>query len=217
MVERQAARDPTLQRVEDFSTAVFAIAITLLAFELVVPPLTGPVSASRLWQALGADWPRLFSYVLSFVLVGQIWINYQRMLSHLQRADHWFLWLNLLLLLLVAGYAFPTSLLGAYALKPGAQTVAALIYGAWTTLAGLAYNALWWHARAKHLIRPGFEPHRLQRLGKFWALGIVVNGIVTVVALLNVWISLAGFLGLAVFYLLPPPHVGRTPGVDAEQ
>jgi hypothetical protein len=71
VAERNVERDPTLERLEAFSSGVFAIGMTLLVFELVVPHLTGTVS----------------------------------------------------------GYAFPTSLLGEYALKPGAQTVAALIYG----------------------------------------------------------------------------------------
>lgn len=217
MVERPDERDPTLARLEDFSNGVFAIAITLLVFELAVPHLTGTVSADRLWQALGTDWPRLFSYVLSFVLVGQIWINYQRMLGHIQRSDHWLLWFNLALLLVVAGYAFPTSLLGEYALKPGAQTVAALIYGSWLTLAGLWYNLIWWHAVSKHLVAADLAAQYLYRLGKFYWLGIATNLVVTLLALLNVWISLVGFLCLAVFYILPPPRVARAGEPTAER
>ena len=217
MVERTDERDPTLARLEDFSNAVFAIAITLLVFELTVPHLTGTVSAERLWRALGTDWPRLFSYILSFVLVGQIWINYQRMMGHIHRPDHWLLWLNLALLLMVSGYAFPTSLLGEYALKPGAQTVAAVIYGGWLTVSGLVYNLIWWHAVSKHLVAADLAAPYLHRLGKFYWLGIATNLVVTLLALLNVWISLLGFFCLAVFYILPPPRVARVGEPTAER
>jgi uncharacterized membrane protein len=75
MAERSAERDPTLGRLEDFSDADFAIGITLLVLDPVVLRLTGAVSAPRFWQALVDEVPRLFSYVVSFVLIGQIWIN----------------------------------------------------------------------------------------------------------------------------------------------
>jgi hypothetical protein len=52
----------------------------------------------------------------------------------------------------------------------------------------------------------------VHRLGKFWSLGLAVNVIVTLFALLSVWISYVGFFCLAILYILPPPRVGRAGG-----
>lgn len=58
-------------RLEAFSDGVFAIAITLLVLEIKVPPLG---------TALGAEllhlWPSYLAYVVSFLVIGAIWINH---------------------------------------------------------------------------------------------------------------------------------------------
>jgi len=84
-------------RLEAFSDGVFAIAITLLVLEIKVPPPN---------TALGAEllnlWPSYLAYVVSFLVIGAIWINHHAMFKHIVRVDGMLLLLNVLHLMLIA-------------------------------------------------------------------------------------------------------------------
>ena len=60
-------------RVEAFSDGVFAIAITLLVLNLAVPK---PGRNGSLAAAIGAEWPFYAAYVVSFLVIGIIWVNH---------------------------------------------------------------------------------------------------------------------------------------------
>src|SRR5262245_4424940 len=69
--------DPTIgpmptSRVEAFSDGVFAIAITLLIID-VRPPHSAP---GELAGDLVSIWPSYAAYVVSFVIIGIIWVNH---------------------------------------------------------------------------------------------------------------------------------------------
>ena len=81
-------------RLETFSDGVFAIAITLLVLELRVPE----AESGQLAAALLCHWPSYASYVVSFLIIGVIWVNHHVMFESLVRAGHMGLFLNLLLL-----------------------------------------------------------------------------------------------------------------------
>ena len=53
-----------------FSDAVFAIAITLLALDLKVPQVSESLAAAELPSALLELWPKFFSFLLSFWIIG---------------------------------------------------------------------------------------------------------------------------------------------------
>jgi uncharacterized membrane protein len=56
-------------RLESFSDGVFAVAITLLVLDLVVPSLPGDPSqwtAPALAAAMGKQWPSYLAFVTSF-------------------------------------------------------------------------------------------------------------------------------------------------------
>jgi uncharacterized membrane protein len=72
-----------------------------------------PVDSQR------AEWPRFVIFILSFVLIGEVWVNHHRMFSYIHQSAHWLIWLNLGLLLSVVVIPFATELLGGYALQPG--------------------------------------------------------------------------------------------------
>jgi uncharacterized membrane protein len=97
-------------RLEAFSDGVFAIAITLLVLDLAVPPVT-EAERDGLWAALGHEWPSYFAYLVSFLVIGIIWINHHTMLTLVERVDRPVLFANLLLLLTVSVIPFPTRLL----------------------------------------------------------------------------------------------------------
>src|SRR3954451_13659328 len=101
----------TTTRVEAFSDGVFAIVITLLVIELR-PPSVG--AGESLARALWHEWPGYVAYVVSFMVIGVMWLNHHRMFDQVQRVDGALLVLNLHLLLWTALIPFPTAVVADY-------------------------------------------------------------------------------------------------------
>src|SRR3954470_17218264 len=94
-------------RLEAFSDGVFAIAITLLVLDLTVPS-TAEAHEIGLGAALAAEWPTYFAYLVSFLVIGVIWINHHTMFTLVSRVDRRVLFVNLSLLLTISVIPFPT-------------------------------------------------------------------------------------------------------------
>ena len=122
-----------INRVEALADGVFAVAMTVLVLGLSLPS-TGGSLASRLWTL----WPKLASYVLSFVMLGVLWIGHHYQLNHMRRVDRVALWLNLAFLLSITFLPFGAAVLGAEPHDP----VAVAFYAGTILLGGLA---LLWH------------------------------------------------------------------------
>src|SRR6185312_17521797 len=71
-------------RLVAFSDGVFAIAITLLAFQLRVPDLP-PGRGNALGAALRADAGQFVAFVLTFVVVGVYWRGHHRLFHFVRR------------------------------------------------------------------------------------------------------------------------------------
>jgi uncharacterized membrane protein len=145
VLARPRSSDVATRRLEAFSDAVFAIAITLLALNLRVPDpstlptLTPQALATELWK----QWPTYLSFLLSFVTLLIAWVYHHRLIQGARRAGKGILFTNGLLLLVVSAVPFPTALLGAYLTTPAASVVAA-IYAGYIGLLNFSYNLLWW-------------------------------------------------------------------------
>ena len=85
-------------RLEAFSDGVFAIAITLLVPDLVIP--AGAVA--HLLRSLGDLWPSYLAYVVSFATIGSMWLGHNAITEYLERVDTSFVRLNMLLLLVIS-------------------------------------------------------------------------------------------------------------------
>jgi uncharacterized membrane protein len=71
-------------RLEAFSDGVFAIAITILVLDLRVPP-PALAHGGRLGHLLLGLWPNYASYVVSFLVIGIIWVNHHGLFHHVGR------------------------------------------------------------------------------------------------------------------------------------
>src|ERR1700716_3602291 len=126
-------------RIEAFSDAVIAVAITLLALDLHVPE---PGGSASLAHRLGEQWPNYAAYVVSFLTIGIIWINHHALLQRLVGVDHAILMLNLLLLLTIGVLPFSTALMAEYLNASHGENLAAVIYGGSFLLMSLAVFAM---------------------------------------------------------------------------
>src|SRR5262245_5592295 len=98
----------TTTRVEAFSDAVFAIAITLLILEIKVPHAEG---AAHLWTALAALWPSYLAFLLSFFVILVMWVNHHELIRMVEAVDYPFFFANGMVLLTVTFVPFTTAVL----------------------------------------------------------------------------------------------------------
>ncbi len=189
--EVAAADEKETGRLEAFSDAVFAVAVTLLVLDLVkVPeaPAGRPFSAADLAAALAARWPAYVAFLISFATILIMWLNHHSMLRLVQRNDAVLMFANGFLLLLVTLVPFPTALLGDYLLEPAAPTAAAVYTGLFVLIAA-AYILLWWAAAYRRpLLRPGISGAQVRLRTRANLVGLPVYLLAFVLAF---WLPLA--------------------------
>jgi TMEM175 potassium channel family protein len=113
-------------RLEAFSDGVFAVAITLLALDLAVE---GPGHGPLLDQLRG-KWPAFLAYLISFFMIGIVWVNHHALVRSITKVNRTLLFLNLVLLLFVVLIPFSTSVVADYFSRHDWDTrVAMMIYG----------------------------------------------------------------------------------------
>ena len=113
-------------RLEAFSDGVLAVAITLLVLDLPVDR-NSPLS---LVDQLRDEWPTFAAYVVSFLIIGVIWLNHHAIFRVASAVDHHVLVYNLMLLMFVAAIPFVTATYAEYAPDGGMDAkMAVLLYG----------------------------------------------------------------------------------------
>ncbi len=107
-----------VSRIEGLADGIFAIAMTLLVLDLHVPEL-----ADNLRADVFALWPKLFSLVVSFVILAIYWSAQHMLLARIKEITLSFVWRSIYFFLPVSLVPFVASLLGAHPLSHTAQVV----------------------------------------------------------------------------------------------
>jgi uncharacterized membrane protein len=186
-------------RLEAFSDGVMAIAITLLILEIRVPE----VEAGGLARALGKQWPSYAAYLVSFAVIGIIWVNHHRILAYVAVVDRPLLFLNLLLLVFVAAIPFPTALLARYldAGWPDAN-VAAAVYSGGAIGVALSFQLLWrWIVRDARLVHAHIDVEVLRTFTRRFSLGLLVYPVALALSFWNAPLTLGLHGFVALFYV----------------
>jgi uncharacterized membrane protein len=188
-------------RLEAFSDGVFAIAITVL-----VLGIAAPVKTDHLLARLLDLWPSYLGYVLSFLLIGLLWVNHHVMFEHIERTDRLLMFVNTLLLLVVAFVPFATAVLASTFRTGDGQPVAVVLYGLVMTAAGLLFNAIWRHAYRAGLMDSGVTDGGVRRMNRRILFGPLMYLIGAVVGYFIPILGVALFAALILFYWLPIPQ-----------
>jgi uncharacterized membrane protein len=153
-------RDPRLERLLFLSDGVYAIALTLLAVELVLPESAADLHGGALLDSLLESWPRVLAFLISFTVIANFWVGHNVLFQHVRRFDGGLMWLALLQLLCVAFIPFPTSVIGGHISDPVAQQ----FYFSTLLVTGLVMAALWWYITSRRqLLDPDLSPRFIRR------------------------------------------------------
>jgi TMEM175 potassium channel family protein len=181
-------------RLEAFSDGVFAIAITLLVLEIPIPD----VEHGGLADALIDQWPIYAAYVVSFAIIGIIWINHHAVLGYVTRVDRVLLLMNLLLLMWVTLIPWPTGMLAEYMRAGGAdERTAALVHAGTMTLMGASFGAMWLYIARR--TPAGLDRAQTRR----FVIGTPIYALSIAMALVSAPACLVVNALLAVFYAVP--------------
>jgi uncharacterized membrane protein len=104
----------SIARLTSFSDGVFAIAVTLLVFNLKVPHIPANLVHQQLPSAMLGMLPNFSTYIISFLLVATYWTFHHRMMNLVERIDTPFLWMNIYYLLVISFIPFPSAFFGSY-------------------------------------------------------------------------------------------------------
>jgi uncharacterized membrane protein len=188
------------RRLEAFSDGVFAIAITLLVLDLVVPAHE-EAAVHGLAHALASEWPAYFAYLVSFLVIGIIWVNHHAMFDRVRYVDRRVLFANLLLLLTVSVIPFPTRLLADYLTAADGSHIAAAVYSASMLVMGLSFALLWASlTRDRQLLHESIDRHAARAGLRRFALGNVVYLVTIGLSFVNATLTLALHGLIAVYY-----------------
>jgi uncharacterized membrane protein len=141
LVLPERSPDGGSERLEAFSDAILAIAITLLVIGIRIPDTKGAL----LGAALRHLWPSYLAYVLSFCTIGFVWVSHHSMFRRVRDVDRPLLIFNLALMMFVAFLPFSTAVLARYSWGSSAAgaSTAAELYSLNMLLIGLAFTGLW--------------------------------------------------------------------------
>lgn len=186
-----------LSRISALSDGVFSIVITLVLFDIKLPPDT---SAENLGERLLSLYPIFFSFIATFVVIGTYWVGHHAVFRHIRRYDRKLLWINILFLLWVAFLPFPTSLLGRY----GATFPGIAIYGGNLIAVGVSLAAIWRHATKGNALTDDNLDKRIIQIAYSRILAAPIVALLSIViALFSPKASIVIFSLIGVGYLFP--------------
>ncbi len=189
-----------LSRIEAFSDGVIAIIITLMILSIKVPVIDNKDSSAIVWLKLYNMLQPFVAYLLSFIMVGVLWVNHHQFVRQLKHADRKLLWHNLHLLFWMSLIPIPTNFLGQNFEK---HELTAL-YGFVMFMCALSFFFMREYVnKHHHLFIENLSPELKKKARKKLGLSTLLYFISIFAGYISVYISLAIFVGIAVMYFMP--------------
>jgi uncharacterized membrane protein len=190
------------QRLEAFSDGVFTIVITLLILGIRIPE----VQPAMLGEALSKMLPQVFTYVLSFFVVGLYWFAHHRVSHQVKQINGTFIWLNIVWLLTVSVMPFPAALLAGFPL----QRLPIAVYGIDLILANVTgFLIIVYLKRHPELCVTPISPAALRSQATVYA---ITNGVYVVaigLAWVSPWVSYGMYAVLLAWVMVRYARIGN--------
>lgn len=201
--------------MEAFSDGVFAVAATLLIFNIQVDKS----AAGGLLPALLAAWPKYAAYVASFLTIGVMWMNHHGLFERTARLDRALLFLNLLLLMAIVFLPFSTARLGSNILVPRDANTAASLYALNAFVIAVCFSAVWIYALMHpDSLAPDVDRHAALRAWPRFSVGTVVYLACVPLAQFSPIAVVFACAAVAVYYVFERlPDITRQPAPGARR
>ena len=184
----------TTHRIEALTDGIFAIAMTLLVLNLVLPESGEVVAQAELHNLLFGQAHKFLNYGISFLLLAIFWSRHHRQFHFIKRTDEKHLWINIVFLMFVALMPFSTDLLGDHTDDP----MSGVFFGTNLLILGCLSLWNWSYATKDHrLVDRSLDPQQVALAKKR---GIVIP----LVATLAIGLSLIVPQFSSYVYLLIP-------------
>lgn len=189
----------SINRLEAFSDGVIAIIITLLVFNLPLPlPDEGDLVQNLLLRA-----EEFAAFLVSFFVIGVMWINHHDLFRIIHKADHILFLLNIFLLAGITVVPFTTRLMATY-IRTDQNQVSAVIYSGGYLFTAFFFNMLWRYASYKRrLIGDEISDKDIQTIHRNYNIGFTLYFIGFILSFISAQLALIINLGLAIFFAIP--------------
>lgn len=185
-------------RTEAFSDGVLAVAITLLVLDLQVEATEGSLAGQ-----LRRNWPNFAAFLVSFFVIGVIWVNHHGLFTLVTEVDRVLLFENLALLMFVTTLPFTTSTLAKFLPGGGPDARwAVLLYGVSNIGMAVSFTAMLSRIVHHDLLASPVGPGVGRRAVRRFGLGTIAYPIATAAGLLWPPLTLIAIGALALYYTL---------------
>jgi len=193
----------TTQRLETLSDGVIAIASTLLVLDIGRLEVHGN---DDLLDAIAQRWPSYVAYIVSFTVIGLIWVAHHSMFERISSVDRPLLFLNLALLLGIGFIPWPTSVLAEYIRADNVNaSIATALYSLTMTLIGIVFVGMWAHlVRHPEHTTDTVTPVQLRRSLRLAYVSPIVYGATIGLAYVSPYVCLVVYAMLAVYFARGP-------------
>jgi uncharacterized membrane protein len=183
------------QRIETLVDGVFAIVLTLLVLNIQAPEAASEIDLIRkLWNLR----ENIFSYIVSFIVLGTFWYGHTIEFHFIQRSDRIHIWLNLVFLLCIAFIPFSASLIG----QDGQFHTASVVYGVNLLSTGIVRYCHWHYVTSGHrLIDVETEPRLIRAIRRRFFIVPFACLFAIFVSLVNTRIGLLLYATIPIFYI----------------
>lgn len=147
-------------RLDQLSDGIFAIVMTILVFEIKLPPLSGSIDNMSLWIEIENLLPVFLTYVLSFALLFTYWRAHHFFVSiYAKNIDPMLTNINAFFFMLISLIPFSASILGQYP----RNELSIIIFGVHIILVGLT---LYWMRKyvlfSTHIQNPEIQKREIR-------------------------------------------------------
>ena len=186
------------QRAENLTDGIFATVMTILVLSLVVPVITSGDVSDILTADLFGLFPNILTYVMSFLVLGTLWIGHNNIFRYLEKAERKVQWINLIFLLSIGMIPFTTALLGRYPL----QHIASLAYGANLFAVAIIYNLFYGYALFEKLVHKDVDKKFFKSALKRGSVGIFIYLAGIIFSFINPLASIALYVFMPIYYIV---------------
>ena len=186
-----------LSRMKSFSDCVISIIITLMILEIKIPTIDSNATSGIIWAQYYTMLQPIVAYLLSFVMIGVLWVNHHQFLLQLKHSDRKLLWYNLHLLFWMSLLPIPTNFLGQNFHRPEITA----IYGFIMFMCAFAFLLMREYVNANHEL---FIDNLSMELRKKQRRKLLISVAVYFVSIFAGFISV--YISLAIFVIIPAAY-----------